>query len=185
MRFFRTAFLCFIAFSIAPLARGQKSGDWVPRSVEVLRHEASSKTEFTLDHSMLVFASKLDQNDDDLRRVIAGVSGLSVHSYHFPEPWMYDPGALNSVRKEYHAAGWEQLVNSHAKDGGPGVTDLWIRWQSNAVSDVAILVARAKEVNLIVVSGSISPLDLFRLGGHFGIPKIEGGVAMPNDGGRQ
>jgi Domain of unknown function (DUF4252) len=145
-----------------------------------LRQEASSKTEFTLDHSMLVFASKLDRDDDDLRRVIAGVSGLSVHSYHFPEPWMYDSRALSSVKKEYHAAGWEQLLNNHAKDGGPGVTDLWIHWENNAVSNVAILVARSKEVSLIVVSGSISPLDLLRLGGHFGIPKIEGGVAVPD-----
>ena len=40
---------------------------------------------------MLVFASKLDPDNEDLRRVIAGVNGVSVHSYHFPGRWMYDP----------------------------------------------------------------------------------------------
>ena len=129
---------------------------------------------------MLVFASKLDPDNEDLRRVIAGVRGLSVHSYHFPGPWMYDPGALSSVKEEYHAAGWKQLVNNHEKGGGPGVTDLWIRLENNAISNVAILLARSNEVNFIVVSGSISPLDLSHLGGHFGIPKIEGGVVVPN-----
>jgi hypothetical protein len=180
MRFSRIVFLVWIAISTAGLA-AQQQDDWVPRGVAALRRAASSKTEFTLDHSMLVFSAKLDPDDESLRRVIAGINGLSVHSYRFPEPWIYDTGALNSLKKEYHAAGWEQLVNNHAKDGGPGVTDLWIRWQSNAVSHVAILVARAKEVNLIVVSGSMSPLDLLHLGGHFGIPKIEGGVMVPNE----
>ena len=84
------------------------------------------------------------------------------------------------MREEYHAAGWKQLMNNHEKDGGPGVSDLWIRLENNAISDIAILVARASEVNFIVVSGSISPLDLSHLGGHFGIPKIEGGVVVPN-----
>jgi hypothetical protein len=34
-------------------------------------------------------------------------------------------------------------------------------------------------VNVIAVSGSISPIDLFHLAGHFGIPRIEGGVTVP------
>jgi hypothetical protein len=187
MKLFRVLFVVLSAISAARVAgaqQQQQQEDWIPRGVAALRQGASSKTEFTLDHSMLVFAAKLDPGDADLRRVIAGVSGLSVHSYHFPGPGMYDAAALISVKKEYHAAGWEQLVNSHEKDGRTGVTDLWIRLENNAVSNVAILVARANDVNLIVVSGSISPLDLFRLGGHFGIPKIEGGAVVPNSGRR-
>ena len=152
-----------------------------PRALDALRQMASSKTEFTLDHSMLVLASKLDSDNDDLRRVIAGVSGISVHRFHFPGPDMYDAAALNAVKREYKSAGWKQFVNNHAKDGGPGGTGLWVRFENNAISDVAVLLARPDSVNFIVVSGSISPLDLIRLGGHFGIPKIEGGVLVPNN----
>jgi hypothetical protein len=179
MRLSRIVVVVLIAISGAKLTEAQQH-DWIPHGIEALRQNASSKTEFTLDHSMLVFASKLDPDNEDLRRVIAGVSALSVHSYHFPRPWMYDPDALGSVKEEYHAAGWKQLMNNHEKDGGPGVTDLWVRFENNAISNIAILVARSNEVNFIVVSGSISPLDLSHLGGHFGIPKIEGGVVVPN-----
>jgi hypothetical protein len=73
------------------------------------------------------------------------------------------------------------LVNNRPKDGGPGGTGLWIRFENNAISDVAILLAKADSVNFIVISGSISPLDLIHLGGHFGIPKIQGGVTVPNN----
>jgi hypothetical protein len=184
MKSYRIVFAVLITIASASLAAAQQPREWIPQAVETLRQSASSKTEFTLDHSMLVFMSKLDSENEDLRRVIAGVNGVSVHSYHFPGRWMYDSDALSSVKDEYRAAGWKQLVNNREKDGGPGVSDLWVRWQNNAVSNIAILLARSNEVNFIVVSGSISPLDLSHLGGHFGIPKIEGGLTVPNTGGR-
>ena len=180
MKLFCIAFLGLIALSVAHITEAQQPVGSIPPSLDGLRQLASSKTEFTLDHSMLVFASKLDPENEDLRRVIAGVNGVSVHSFHFPSPWIYDPAALSSVRVEYHSAGWKQLVNSHEKDGGPGTTNVWVRFENNAVSNIAILVARSTEVDLVAVSGSISPLDLSHLGGHFGIPKIEGGVMVPN-----
>lgn len=181
MRLPGIVFVILITISTAIFTEAQQPGEWMPQGLETLRHSASSKTEFTLDHSMLVFVAKMDPDNEDLRRVIAGVSGISVHSFHFPAAWTYDPAALNSVKEEYHAAGWKQLMNNHEKDGGPGVSDLWIRLENNAISNIAVLLARSNEVTFIVVSGSISPLDLSHLGGHFGIPKIEGGVVVPND----
>jgi len=176
----RIAAVVLISTSAVSLAPAQQPREWVPQALEALRESASSKTEFTLDHSMLVLASRLDPNNQDLRRVIAGIHGISVHSYRFPEVWAYDPDALTAVKQEYKDAGWTQLLNNHDKDGGPSVTELWVRMNDKAISDVAVLVAKPNQVNLIVVSGSISPLDLVHLGGHFGIPKIEGGVVVPN-----
>jgi Domain of unknown function (DUF4252) len=169
-----------IAISATKFSEAQAQSEWIPQSIGALQRSASSKTQFTFDHSMLVLASKLEPDDEDLRRVIAGGSGISVHRYHFPGSWQYDQGALSSVIEEYRSAGWKQLINSHEKGGGPGATDLWVRIKNNAINNVAILLASSNEVNFIVVSGSISPLDLYHLGGHFGIPKIEGGVVVPN-----
>ena len=179
MRLFRIVLAALIAISAARGAEAQGQREWVPRGIEALRQGASSKTEFTLDHSMLVIASKLDRDDEDLERVIAGVNGLSFHTYRYPRPWMYDPGALNSVKQEYRAAGWHQVVYSHGKYGSRESTELWIHLEHSAITNIAILVARSKEVTFILVSGSISPLDLLHIGGHLGIPKIEGGVEVP------
>jgi Domain of unknown function (DUF4252) len=178
MRLSHIAFLVLITSSIATSSHAQQQ-DWIPQGIESLGQKASSRTEFTLDHSMLVFASKLDQDDEDLRRVIAGVDGVSVHSYRFPKPGMYDSDVLSSVREQYHAAGWRHMVNTHNKDGNSGSTDLWIRYQNNVIRNVAVLFAGQNHLNFVAVSGSISPLDLFHLAGHFGIPRIEGGVLVP------
>jgi Domain of unknown function (DUF4252) len=183
----RIPVLCLILIAIfaAKFAGAQQQGEWIPQAIENLQQTASSKTNFTFDHSMLVLASKLEPDNEDLRRVIAGVSGISVRSYHFPESSQFDPGALHSVKEEYRAAGWKQLVNNHEKGGELGGTDLWVRFENNAVSNVAILLARSNDVKFVVVSGSISPLDISHLGGHFGIPKIDGGVVVPSDASRQ
>ena len=180
MRLSRVICAVLIAVSAAGWSVAQPpQHELIPKGIEALRQGASSKTEFTLDHSMPVFAAKMDPNNQDLQRVIAGVNGVSVHSYRFPRTWTYDPAALNSVKDEYLAAGWKQLMNKQEKDGGPGVTGLWVRLENNAISNAAVLQAKSNEVNFIVVSGSISPLDLAHLGGHFGIPKLEGGVIVP------
>jgi len=177
-----SGFFIVLAMTVSAVRviHAQQQTDRVPPGLDMLRRAAFSKTEFTLDHSMLVFASKLDSENEELRRVIAGVSGVSVHRYHFLEPWQYDPEAVTEVKEAYHSAGWKQLMNNHSKDGSPGATDLWVRFENNAISNVAILLARANEVDFFLVSGSISSLDLSHLGGHFGIPKIEGGVMVPN-----
>lgn len=179
MRVSRVLVIIFIVFSAIMSADAQQDLSQIPEAVETLRQSATSKTEFTLDHSMLILASKLDSGNEDFLRVIAGVSGLSVHRYRFSGPWTYDLDALRVVKDEYNSAGWMQLVNKHNKDGLPGVTDLWVHWQNEAISNIAILIARSTEVDFIEVSGSISPLDLSHLGGHLGIPKIEGGVRVP------
>jgi hypothetical protein len=158
--------------------------DWIPQAIHSLGQNATSRTEFSLDRSMLVMASKLDQDDEDLRRVIAGVDGVSVHEFRFHGAATYDPEALNVVREEYHAAGWKRLVTTHSKRGYQGETDLWLHLESNAIRRIAILHAGESQIDFVEVSGSISPLDLLHLAGHFGIPKIEGGVTVPAERGR-
>jgi hypothetical protein len=187
MRLSRVVSLVLVAVSYTAFVQAQQQSlpsqsprEFVPQGIDELRQGASSKTEFTLDHSMLILASKLDPNNEDLRRVIAGVSGVSVHNFRYAKPGTFNPQAVESVKDDYRSAGWKQVMNNYEKSGGPGVTDLWVRLENNAISNVAILVARSNEVDFFAVSGSISPIDLAHLGGHFGIPKIEGGVEVPN-----
>ena len=152
---------------------------WIPQAVEILGQNASSRTAFSMDHSMLVFASKLDRDNDDLRRVIAGVNGVAVRSYRFPQPGMYDPQLLRAVSQQFHTAGWMHVAAPHHKDGGPRGSDFWIRFDNKVISNIAVLFEGENQLNFISVSGSISPLELFRLAGHFGIPSIESGEVVP------
>jgi hypothetical protein len=163
----------------------QQSGfaeNWFPQEIEGLGANASSRTEFSLDHSMVVLASKLDQNDDGLRRVIAGVNGISVHRFKFQGPGMYDPKLLNAIRADYSQAGWQHMADVHEKYGYPQGTDLWLHLEHNTIRNIAFLIIRPDQLAFISVSGSISPIDLLHLAGHFGIPRIQGGVLVQDPG---
>ena len=157
--------------------------NWFPQSIEDLGQYATSRTEFSFDRSMLVLASKEDADDQGLRRVIAGIDGISVHRFHFQGPGSYDPRVLSSVRHDYSVAGWQHISKAHEKYGYPSGADLWIHLEHNTIRNIAVLYAGANQVNFFSVSGSISPIDLLHLAGHFGIPRIEGGVALPAPGG--
>jgi len=156
--------------------------NWFPQEIESLGQNATSRTEFSLDHNMVVLASKADQEDQSLRRVIAGVDGISVHRFKFQGTEMYDPQIVSAVRHEYNEAGWQHISNAHDKYGYPGGTDLWIHLEHNTIRNIAFLIARADQVAFVSVSGSISPVDLLHLAGHFGIPRMEGGVVMQAPG---
>jgi hypothetical protein len=161
-----------------PPMRREPPQNWTPDAITYLRQNASSKTEFDLDHSMVVLASKMDENDPDFRRVIAGVEGVSVHHFRFPGYGMYDPRALADVRQQYRAAGWQHVSGSRSRDG-VGANDIWVRLDNMTIRNVAFLFAGPNQVNFVSVSCAISPIDLAHLGGHFGIPQIQGGVALP------
>lgn len=170
----------FLLLSCVSLAFAQpQPQDWTPQAIQDLSQSASSHTDFTFDHSMLVLASKMDQDDDNMRRIVAGVDGVSVHRFRFQNGASYDPAILNAVQQQYHAAGYEHLEGAHNKAGGPGETDLWFRFDNNAIRRMAFLVVGADHINFVTVSGSISPIDLLHLAGHFGIPPIEGGIKIP------
>lgn len=181
--------LISISISFSGLARGQAappaqnwaSENYVPQAIAALSQNASSRTEFTLDHNMLALAAKTDQSDDSVRRIIAGLNGVSVHRFHYQGARMYDPALLNDVRQQYRGAGWQHITVAHDKYG-PGATDLWLHFENNTIRNIAVLAAGRDQVNFVTVSGAISPLDLFHLAGHFGIPKIEGGVVVPAPG---
>jgi len=151
---------------------------WVPRGIAAMGQSAATRTEFNIDHSMLALATKLDRDNQDLRRVIAGVNGVAVHSFHFPGGVTLDPVTMSSIAQEYREAGFQHLVSKHRGESGL-TTDLWLRMEGSSIRDIAVLWAGARDLNFVSVSGSITPLDLLHLSGHFGIPRMDGGVVVP------
>src|SRR6516225_7112224 len=83
--------------------------NWFPMAIEGLGQNASSRTELTLDHNMVVLASKAARGDDRLRRVSAGVDGLSVRCFTLQGTGMYDAQGRNAVRDEYNEDGWQHI----------------------------------------------------------------------------
>src|ERR1700722_11992302 len=156
--------------------------NWVPQGFEALGQRAAFHTDFTFDRSMLQLAGYfVGDADQEARNAIAKLNSISVHSYHFAAPGLYDPAALDLIRRQYEATGWRHLVAAHAK-GDPfnaGQTDLWINFAHMDVTGMMVLFAGPKDLNLIAFNGDISTVDLLHLRGHFGIPRFSGDRFVP------
>lgn len=185
LAFLLTSSAAFAQNQIPPAQAPQQNWvaeNWFPQDIENLGQNATSRTEFSFDHSMLMLASKVDQTDSSLRRVIAGIDGISVHRFKYQGRGMYDPQILNAVRRDYSMAGWQHVSKAREKYGYPDGTDLWVRLDRDTIRNIAFLIARSDQVAFVSVSGSISPIDLLHLAGHFGIPRIQGGVVVQDSG---
>ncbi|HVW76002.1 MAG TPA: hypothetical protein VHB45_00205 [Alloacidobacterium sp.] len=178
--------LAIFAFALLlfPLrSYAQLDDSWIPRNMDAVSQHASFRTDFTFDRTMLALANNFI-DDEDTRRVVARLNGISVHVYKFSVPGLYDPSSLEAVRQQYRDRGWKHLVTAqasptHAYDQGR--TDVWIRFEHANVEGAVIMLASPTNINLIAIDGTLSPLDLLHLRGHFGIPRFTGDQLQPQN----
>jgi hypothetical protein len=162
-----------------------------PQGLDALAARATLHSDVTFDESMLHAASQIMPDED--RPIIAKLHSITVHNFKYSAVG-YDPAALEAVRAQYSGHGWNHLVTKQthppakpaagtagpaapmaapAKPFDPTRTDVWARMDHGNFDGVVLLVANERNINVVVVDGMISPLDLLHLRGHFGIPKFE------------
>lgn len=158
---------------------------WTPQSLDALAQHATFHTNFTFNRAMLRFANNfIDDGNADTRRAVDKLDAITVYSYHFSSPGLYDPAALDRVRSDYGATGWKHMTTARAA-GDPfssGQTDIWISFSHAQVTGMTVLLAGAKDIDLITLTGNLSPLDLLHLRGHFGIPRFDPGSFRADTG---
>jgi len=150
--------------------------DWTPPALTQLGAQASTKSSFALDRSMLAAASGLiPDSEPETRHAIGKIDGISVHMLRFPEGGMADEALVEALREAYHHRGWKHLVTTTA--GGPvhdKTTDVWLTMEGVNVRGAVVLVETPHSLTLATLKGDLSPVDLLHLRGHFGIPRFEG-----------
>jgi hypothetical protein len=172
--------------SISPsIASGGIVVEWTPPAFNQLSTEASTRSSFTLDRSMLAAAASLmSDTDAETRQAMAKIDGVSVHLLRFAPDGVPNEDDVDAIRDAYHLRGWKHLVTT-TDSRGPihsGTTDLWLVMDGVNVRGAVALAETPKSVALITVSGNLSPIDILHLRGHFGIPRFDGdGFHEPRD----
>ncbi|HUX27302.1 MAG TPA: hypothetical protein VMV39_00875 [Terracidiphilus sp.] len=151
--------------------------EWTPPALAQLSAEAAVKSSFTFDRTLLALAAGLlpDSEDED-RRVIGKLDGISVHLLRFGDGGIPDEEAVDAIRAAYHLRGWKHLVTT-TRAGGPvhnETTDVWLVLDGVNVRGAVVLAETPRSLTLVTVAGNLSPVDLLHLRGHFGIPRFDG-----------
>jgi hypothetical protein len=185
----------------AQLVRAQEA-PLAPQGLDALAARATLHSDLTFDESMLHAASQIMPDED--RPIIAKLRSITVHNFKYSAVG-YDPAALEAVRAQYGGHGWNHLVTKQThppaqpdasttaavgpaapmaaapKPFDPTRTDVWVRMDRGNFDGMVVLVANSRNVNVVVIDGMISPLDLLHLRGVFGIPKFGGDFTNARD----
>ena len=172
----RAVFLTAILAAALPLTAQQPQG--VYDALANLADQPASRFSFTFDRSMLQSAQQLFGTDSP-----SSLAAITVDTYRYAQPAFYTPEAFAALVADYNAAGWKHLVNAKTTPGGNAqpdrtLTDLWLHYEGTDVRDLTVMLRGPRNMNVIQVSGSIRPLDLLHLTGHFGIPKVDPNAVM-------
>jgi hypothetical protein len=162
----------------APASAGLSQAilEWTPPALSDLSAQAVAKESFTLDRTMLAAAAGLmPDSDADLRQTVAKLDGVSVHVLRFAADGQADPTQVEAIRGAYHLRGWKHVLSSTNLGGAThsDITDVWLVLDGANVRGGVVLVESPKSLTLATVSGNLSPVDILRLRGHFGIPRFD------------
>ncbi len=150
--------------------------EWTPPALDTLAAQAAMKDSFTLDRNLLrAAAGLLPDSEAETRQTMYKLEGVSVHLLRFGQAGVPDEAAVNAIRQTYHLRGWKHYITT-SSSGGPvhnGTTDVWMVVDGVNVRGAVILAETQRSVTLITVAGNLSPVDIFHLRGHFGIPRFE------------
>jgi hypothetical protein len=179
----RSSLVAVVLAIAVPLASAQQPAG-ITQTLNDLADQPAKHVSFTFDRSMIGYATSfIDNGDGNVKRAAAALNSITVDTYRYQRPAFYTPAAMNSIIATYHAAGWKHLVNANATPASSAqphnaITDLWLHFNGAQIDDVTVLVRAPRDMNLIQVSGALRPLDLIRLSGHFGIPKVDPNAVM-------
>lgn len=152
--------------------------DYTPPALTALSEQATAKSSFMLDRSMLNAAAVLMGNaDPETKQAINKLEGVSVHVLEFGAGDPADPIQVDAIRQAYHLRGWKHVITAVPGNGGPivdGKTDVWLVLDGANMRGAVVLVDSPKALTLVTVAGNLSPEDLLHLRGHFGIPRFDG-----------
>lgn len=155
----------------------------MPPAMQGLENRAAFHTDFTFDRAMLQMAGGFT-DQPEVQSAIGKLNSISVHSYHYAQPGLYDPMAVEAARAEFSGAGFEHLVSSGARKDPltSGRTDLWLSFAQMKVTGMVLMIQRPTDLEVVTVDGLLSPVDLLHLRGHFGIPQFSGDRFVPAPG---
>ena len=144
-------------------------------NLDHLESKASDSFNVSLNTSMLQFAARfLDGKDPDeanVKKMIAGITGIYIKSFEFKKDGAYAPADLEQVRNQLKAPEWSRIVG--IKSGGENENiEVWVRNEHGKVSGIAILASEPRQLTVANLVGHIDLESLAGLGGHFGLPNL-------------
>jgi hypothetical protein len=161
---------------IAMIATAASAQDFkIPVNLDRIAAKASETTEVTLNQHMLQLAAKFlnDEDDREARELVKKLKGVYVRSFEFDKPGEYSQADVEEVRSQLKSPIWEKIVGVHSKRDGENAEIYFKADSSNQIGGLVVIAADPKELTIVHIDGPLDPSDINKLGGDFGVPRVE------------
>lgn len=147
----------------------------MPVDLDKLAAKASETTEVTLNGRTLQLAAKFmnDEGDEEARNIVKKLKGIYVRSFEFEKPGLYSEADIESLRSQLKSPIWEKVVNVHSKRDGENAEIYFKTDSGDQIAGLVVIAADPKELTFVIIDGPLDPSDLDKLGGDFGVPRLE------------
>jgi hypothetical protein len=161
------------AFIVLAGLAGAQPVKW---NYDKLAARAVDSVDVTLEGATLRLASKFLSNDDEdeaqVKKLIAGLKGIYVKTFEFKNEGEYSPADVEAFRAQLRSPDWQRIVGVHSKEDGEDV-EVYLKTDAKGIGGLAIIATEPKELTLVNIVGPIDLDNLSDLGGHFGIPEVD------------
>ena len=100
------------------------------------------------------------------------MKGIYVHSFEFERAGEYSEDDLSPLRAPLKEPEWSRIVNVRSKHNGQNV-EVYFKKEDGKFTGLVVIATEPTELTFVDIVGPINPEDIMRLGGQFGIPKVE------------
>jgi len=155
----------------------------LPASLDRLASKASNSVDINLDGTMLQLAARFlsgkDPDEAKVKNLVTRLKGITVKSFEFDSSGEYKPSDLDEFRAQFRSPGWTRIVGVKSRNGE--ISDIYLKSENGQIAGLVVVVAEPRELTIVSILGTINPDDLRDLGGHFGIPRMDGFPARKNN----
>jgi hypothetical protein len=162
-----------VAMALASAAFAQELK--MPVDLDRLAAKASETTEVTLNGRTLQLAAKFmnEEVDAEARELVKKLKGIYVRSFEFDKPGEYSEADVESIRSQLRSPVWEKVVNVRSKRQGENAEIYFKTDTTNQIAGLVVIAADPRELTVVHIDGPLDPSDLEKIGGDFGVPRVE------------
>lgn len=171
----RTALIA-VLLVLAPVfsAHAQQDSRIQMSGLDHLAAKASQTVDVNLDDRLIRLALKLfsdkDEDEREVKALIANLKGVYVKSFEFDADGQYTPADLETIRTQLRGPGWTRLVNVTSRKDG--MLEVYMLFNGEQVGGMAVLHTDDRELTVVNIVGPVSLDKLAKLEGQLGVPDL-------------
>lgn len=170
----KTALIAVLLVLVPVLSAKAQDSRIQMSGLDHLAAKASQTVDVSIDERLMRIAAKVlsdkDEDEREVKKLVAGLKGIYVKSFEFDAVGQYVPADVEIIRTQLRGPGWTRLVNVFSRKEGS--LEVYLLFIGEQVNGLAVLHTDDKELTVVNIVGPVDLDKLAKLEGQLGVPEL-------------